>query len=135
MSNAAALAQEISDALAEASSAVGAGVLQAFVIRRGDRTGPEYAPTYGPDVAFACNAGISSSTRRHEAQTLIQQGDKSIMLSALSVTPTPADRVQVGGMIYEIANVMSQEFGGQPYLYDVLVTGGKPDSTVYPAGG
>lgn len=125
------IAAEVAAALGEASSSVGDGELKAYVIRRGERTGPDFAPVYAADVAYECNAVVFSSTDRHQALGLVQRGDKSVMLSALSVRPEPNDRLQVSGMLYEIANVMPGEYGGVDLFYDVLVTGGSPDSTVY----
>lgn len=134
MSNGTDLAAEVAAAIAEGAAAVGDGPLVAYIVRKGEQTGPDYEPTYGPDVAFECNAIISSSVQRHQSQTVIEVGDKNLFTSAPLVAPTIADRVQVQGQIYQIVNVMPLQTGGVDLAFDILIRGGVVDNNTYLAG-
>lgn len=106
----------------------------AVTLRR--QTAGTYNPVTGEfsgesTTDYAAQALISSQNmsqtgntgERYFNGTLIQTGDKILMLAAsgLSVTPAPGDRLIIGSVAWQIVTLITVEPGGVALFYRVLV--------------
>lgn len=71
----------------------------------------------GTGVVF--DFGLHQSGMSFTAGSLIQAGDKQLLLSAVGITtPTAGDLVTIGGTIWTIASVKSTAPAGEVVLYE-----------------
>lgn len=91
------------------------------IVRRGAATGDEWNPTFAADAPHACRVVETDYTAREIDGTLIQASDKKLLVavSGLTITPTPDDRITVGGKTYEIVTVKTLQPGGTVILYEI----------------
>ena len=85
-----------------------------------------YSPTTGMTVESGTNTtvkGIFEEVGVREIQGLIQAGDRKFTIagSALTVIPTPQDRVTMGGESYQIVAVNTIEHEGLSITYDLYL--------------
>ena len=113
------IAAEVAAALGEAATATGSGPLIGTIKRRGPATGPAYEPTYGPDAEHRCNVVFSRFTAREREGTSIEATDIKIIASALDITPTAADTIEVDGTSYEIVDAMPLQPGGVALMWTI----------------
>lgn len=75
----------------------------------------------GVTVSYPGNVLVEDYSVRDIDGTVIQQGDKKVLLSLTNttVTPTTADNLSIGGVTYSIQNVNSLEPGGVSVLYTI----------------
>lgn len=96
----------------------------ATIIRAGTPTGPDYNPTPGTPVEYACTVVYDQWRADQIDGTLIQQGDLKILVAAsgLAIDPTPADTFKDGdGKEYAIINVMPLKPGGVVVMHEMNV--------------
>ena len=119
MTNGANIAAEISAALVEASSAVGDGPLTATILRSGVKTGPDYAPAFGPDVEYEFNAVIGRFNSDERSDTAVRSDDIKLLLGATGNTPVVGDSITVSGSEYDIYRVIPVATGGVYLMYTI----------------
>lgn len=81
-----AIAAEVATALQEVG-------FTATLKRKGAKTGPEYAPVYGPDVEHNVTVMQDTISLGLIDGSMIRAGDKLVMMAAGGVVPTTADRI------------------------------------------
>lgn len=109
----------------------------ANIIRAGTVTGPDYDPTYGPDIEAPCTIVFSEYTSSEIDGTLVQQGDIKVLMAASGFAieatsfleddvtplnlnkPTPADRLSSGGKDYEIIDIKPLQPAGVVVMWKV----------------
>lgn len=115
----ASIAAEVSAALAEVASDVGSGAF--FVTLKVCGGGPDNP--WDTDISTATEYEVPAAVFEYPSTmidgTLIQQGDRKIMMSATSAKPTVADRIAVGAVDYAIINVMETAPSGVALYYEV----------------
>lgn len=116
------LAEEIRDALEEAAMATG-GKLDGYLLRRGEASGPAYAPTYGPDTRLRLSCVQSSYTAYERDGTNILATDIKVLADATGPVPTPADRLELAGRVYEIVDAQPVAPAGVPLMWRLQVRG------------
>ncbi|MFT4184435.1 MAG: hypothetical protein QM636_21245 [Rhizobium sp.] len=91
-------------------------------LRRIANAGPDYDPVQ-TSAAFACLLVDLDHSEAHVADTLIQRGDRMVYLSTegLSITPTLADRLVIGGVEHAIVDVQPLSPGGTVVLWQLQV--------------
>ncbi|MGY5775598.1 hypothetical protein [Rhizobium sp. LEGMi135b] len=95
---------------------------QKGTLRRITNTGPDYDPAQtGED--FDCSLVDLDQSQAHVADTLIQRGDRMVYLSteALSITPTLADRLLIGGTEHSIVDIQPLSPGGAVVFWQLQV--------------
>ena len=122
------IAAEIEAGIQEAVDATG-GSLTVRIARKGTRTGPAHAPTFGTDTFFDCVALVSSFKAKDRANTLIEAGDVKVLVGSVTLTiePTTADRIEINGKMHDIVEVMPLRPSGDDLMYTIaarLLTGG-----------
>lgn len=83
-------------------------------------------PAVLSDTSYTCyvalfDYSLQGSGISNEPGSLIQAGDKQILLPAygLAITPAPGDTLIVGGVTWNIKNVKELNPAGVPILYDL----------------
>lgn len=114
------IAAEVRAALGEAATATGSGPLIGTIKRRGEATGPAYAPVYGPDTEHTCNVVLDTFSAREREGTSIAATDTKIIASALDIEPTAADTIAVDGVSYEIVDAMPLNPGGVVLMWTLV---------------
>ena len=89
----------------------------ATLTRRGEMTGPEYDPTYGPDEEYNVTVMQDTISLGLIDGTMIRAGDKLMMMAAEGIVPTTADRIM--GMA--VMRVEPFAPGGEPLFFEVLL--------------
>ena len=91
-------------------------------LRRITNTGPDYDPVQTSED-FACSFVDLDQSQVHVADTLIQRGDRMIYLSTegLSITPTLADKVLIGGVEHSIVDIQPLSPGGTVVFWQLQV--------------
>ena len=91
-------------------------------LRRITRSGPDYDPVQTSED-FACMLVELDHTQAHIGDTLIQRGDRMVYLSTagLSVGPTLADRLVIGGVEHAIVDIAPLSPGGITVLWQLQV--------------
>lgn len=115
------MAEDWNAVAAEVAAALGDVGHQATILRAGVATGPEYDPTWGPDLEFPVTLLGDSLALGLIDGTAIQAGDRREMMAAEGVTPTPADRIQIGATIYAIIRAEPYAPGGVPLYFDLIL--------------
>lgn len=67
------------------------------------------------------SAVVREYARQHVDGTLIQAGDKRVILSAsgLSFAPAPGDSVTAGGDVLQVVSVIERNPAGTPLVYEL----------------
>lgn len=91
-------------------------------LRRIVNSGPDYDPVQTSED-FACSLVDLDRSQAHIAETLIQRGDRTVYLSTegLSVTPTLADKMLIGGAEHAIVDVQPLSPGGTVVFWQLQV--------------
>lgn len=122
MTNASDIAAEIGNALAEASAAVGDGVLYVTLIKPGALTGDYPHQTRRPDALYTFRGVVGSYSDRDRDGTAIRAGDVRVRLEATgrnivddiaTVEPETSDKLRVKGRTYSIVTVTPMMPGGE----------------------
>lgn len=96
---------------------------QAAAIRRITNGGADpYAPTQTTaDSAIVCV--VTEYAHREKDGTRVQARDRKVLVKAggLAITPTPADKFVLGGLVSDIIDVCPVEPGGVVMLYEIQV--------------
>lgn len=95
---------------------------QKAVLRRITSAGPDYDPVQTSED-FPCSLVDLDQTQAHVADTLIQRGDRMIYLSTegLSITPTLADTLLIGGVEHAIVDLRPLSPGGTVVFWQLQV--------------
>lgn len=109
-----AIAADVAAALAEVG-------FTATLSRPGTPTGPEYDPT--PGVPTMHTVKVMQDTIRLGLidGAAVRAGDKLLIVASEGVTPTPADRITLGGVSMAVVRVEPLAPGGVDLLYEVLL--------------
>ncbi|WFU07650.1 hypothetical protein QA646_09930 [Rhizobium sp. CB3090] len=91
-------------------------------LRRITNTGPDYDPVQTSED-FACSLVDLDQSQSYIADTLIQRGDRMVYLSieGLSITPTLADKVLIGGIEHAIIDIQPLSPGGTVVFWQLQV--------------
>jgi len=91
-------------------------------LRRITGAGPDYDPVQTSED-FACSFVDLDRSQAHVANTLIQRGDRMLYLSTegLSITPTSADKVLIGGTEHAIVDIQPLSPGGTVVFWQLQV--------------
>jgi hypothetical protein len=91
-------------------------------LRRITNSGPDYDPVQASED-FACSLVDLDHSQVNVADTLIQRGDRMVYLSTegLSITPTLADKLLIGGIEYAIVDIQPLSPGGAVVLWQLQV--------------
>jgi len=124
-----AIAAEVAAALREAGEAVGNGPMVVILQKLGINTGPEGSPVPGPPtthplVAIDQNIMQTDTTGAMSGNygaSLVGTSSRMLMVEATGVIPTKADRVQVRGVWYQIADVTIEATGGVDLFYSLTL--------------
>jgi hypothetical protein len=81
--------------------------LDATLTRAGATTGPDYDPTPGTPVTYACKTIIEAYSDYYKANGLVDEKDRKVLILAtsLSTRPKTADRITVSGTTLTIQEV------------------------------
>lgn len=111
------IAAEIKAAYAEVGVAVGSGPLIGTITRKGAVTGPDYAPTYGPDTEHSFTVILGSFSARERDGSSILATDTKISASVGDVVPAVSDKIAVQGVDYNVYGVDPLKPGGTDLNY------------------
>lgn len=98
----------------------------ATIIRDGVADESDYANiSAAVPTRETCTAVLTDFSMSERATGLIESGDVKLLISThgLSAAPETANRVQVGGNIYNVVNVMPLRPGGVDIMYTVQARG------------
>lgn len=109
---------EVTAALASLASEVGDGSFAVSIVRpSGAPSQPWEAPTSSTTIPVVANVQMYAQSQIDG--TLIQQGDRRVMIAADGPIPTTADKLRIGGKDYSVVNVMPYDPQGIP-LYHIV---------------
>ncbi|MFB2561770.1 hypothetical protein [Rhizobium sp. IMFF44] len=91
-------------------------------LRRITNSGPDYDPVQASED-FPCSFVDLDQNQVHVADTLIQRGDRMVYLSTegLSIAPTLADKVLIGGAEHAIVDIQPLSPGGMVVFWQLQV--------------
>ncbi|NKJ04110.1 hypothetical protein [Rhizobium sp. SG741] len=91
-------------------------------LRRINNSGPDYDPVQASDD-FPCSFVDLDQSQAHVADTLIQRGDRMVYISTegLSITPTLADKMLIGGVEHAIVDIQPLSPGGTVVFWQLQV--------------
>lgn len=91
-------------------------------LRRIVNSGPGYDPIQAGED-FACMLVDLDHSQAHVGDTLIERGDRMVYLSTagLSITPTLADRLLIGGVEHAIVDIQPLSPGGTVVFWQLQV--------------
>lgn len=115
----ASIAAEVAAALAEVGAATGTGPLIGVIRRKGNKTGPDYAPFYEPDKKYQFTVSLGSFSAKEREGTGIEATDIKITASTGAVVPAISDRIEVNGVVYDIHGVTPINPGGMDLMYRI----------------
>lgn len=84
-----------------------------------------YDPATGgvtaPTASQSGSAVVREYARQHVDGTLIQSGDKRVILAASGLTfaPAPGDSVTAGGDVLQVVSVIERNPAGTPLVYEL----------------
>lgn len=113
----ASIAAEVAQALSEVAGDVGTGE---FLVTLTQSTGGPATPWAGGAPSEANTplpAIVSDFPQTMIDGTLIQQGDRRVMMAATGPKPTTADKLTVNGTTYRIISVRESGPSGVPLYY------------------
>jgi hypothetical protein len=114
------LAAEIKEALAEASAAIGDGVLVGTISRKGSIVGgTAYAPTYGTPTLHTFNIVLGTFDEREREGTAIMATDAKVTCSVGDTVPVISDTILVDGVDYKLYGVTPVETGGVGLMFEL----------------
>lgn len=113
------IALEIMAAIIEAGEAVGDGPLEALILRKGEKSGPDYAPVYGPNQEHRFYALLGTFTSKERENTSIRSTDTKITLTVGDVEPVTSDEIKIKGVTYEVHGVEPVNPGGVDLMYEI----------------
>ena len=106
---------------AEFAGALGDVGHRATLLRKGSKVGPEWDPSWGPDVEIPVKLlGDSLALGLIDGTTILAR-DRRETMAAEGITPTPADRIQIGATIYEIVRADPYAPGGVALYFDLIL--------------
>lgn len=117
----------------EVASEVQQGLIEAgttgYLIEKGQPIGGGMSPEVGPDIPHECQIVISDWASEFVAASLVQVGDRRVLVSVpgLSVTPElgMGFRFSPSGPDYQVVNpIRTVAPAGVPVLYEINVRGG-----------
>ena len=112
------IAAEVAQALSEVASDVGNGeFLVTLVQGQANPATPWDTGYYGEADTFELPAIVSDFPQTMIDGTLIQQGDRRVMMAATGPKPSTADRLTVNGTTYRIISVRESGPSGVPLYY------------------
>lgn len=103
---------------AEVVEGIGEVGVAANIVRKGAQTGPAYNPTFGPDELFPVTIVYDEYDTDEIDGTLILATDLKIMMTAVGVVPTPADKLRAD-KDYSIQRVKPLQPGGTPVMWEL----------------
>ena len=91
-------------------------------LRRITNSGPDYDPVQTSED-FTCSLVDLDHSEVHIGDTLIQRGDRIVYLSTegLSITPTLADKMLIGGVEHAIVDIQPLSPGGRVVFWQLQV--------------
>jgi hypothetical protein len=114
----ASIAAEVANALREVASDVGNGeFLVTLVQGQANPQTPWDGGYYGEPETFELPAIVSDFPQSMIDGTLIQQGDRRVMLAATGPKPSTADRLNILGTVYRIISVREAGPSGVALYY------------------
>lgn len=129
------IASEVSAAIGEAASDVGAGQpLVGAILRQADEDQSTYPPTPGEVVAYPVKVLQVQFGYADRMSMNIENGDVMFMVEAQQVEPLTTDKIRVQGVSYAIESVMTTNYGGVSLYHKVQGRGGVADSSTYVQG-
>lgn len=94
---------------------------EATLLKTGERTGgPDYAPTFGPDVEHEVTVAVTDYTIEQRQSSGIADADLRVFMAA-GVTPTTADNLEIGGTSYNVQRVATLGPDGVTICYELQV--------------
>lgn len=89
----------------------------------GEMTGPEYAPVQGPPTLHPCTVALTDYETEERDGTLIAADDVRALVSVdgLSIAPTTADKLLIGGDPFTIVRVAPLAPDGVARFYELQV--------------
>lgn len=123
----AAIAAEIAAAYAEAGREAGdgTGAVEVTIIRAGAPTGPAFAPTPGTPASHTFTAKPVSIEQAQRAGMTLATGERvySLVNHGVTIEPTVADELEVGGKKWSIVEVIAKDSAGFVLTWMVKVAG------------
>lgn len=91
-------------------------------LRRIVNSGPDYDPVQTRED-FPCSLVDLEQSQAHVSDTLVQRGDRTVYLSTeeLSITPTLADKMLIGGAEHAIVDIQPLSPGGTVVFWQLQV--------------
>lgn len=121
------IAAEIAAAYAEAGQEAGDGIgaVTATITRTGAPTGPAYAPTPGAPTDHTFTAKPVSIEQAQRAGLTLATGERvySLVNHEVSIEPTVADELQIGGQTFAVQEVRAKDAAGHVLTWWVRVAG------------
>lgn len=120
------IASEAADAIRGASAEVGSGEkLSGVIIRQGVPDESTYPVTPAVDQVFACDLIWSEySVMDRQGSNISVTDVKAIITSDSETDPRNGDRLQVGGVTYNLDNVSPYKPGGVVLYYEATARKG-----------
>lgn len=113
------IALEVAAALQEVARDVGDGEFLVTLTQTASAPANPWDADASTDTATQLPAMISDFPQSMIDGTLIQQGDRRVMIAATGPTPTTADTLTIGGKVHRIINVRSTTPSGVPLYYEI----------------
>lgn len=114
------IAAEVAQALSEVASDVGTGeFLVTLTQGQANPSTPWDTGYYGEPDTFQLPAIVSDFPQTMIDGTLIQQGDRRVMMAATGPKPTTADKLTVSGVVHRIISVRESGPSGVALYYFV----------------
>lgn len=113
------IALEVAGALAEAATETAGSPLVATLIKSGENLGTARTPIYGAEMRHEGYCVVGSWMVSELQRSNVETTDTKLLLQALDVTPEPADRIEVQGVVYEIADLWALKPGGEVLMWTV----------------
>lgn len=115
------MAEDWNAIAAEVAVALGDVGHSATLLRPGGTTGPEWEPVQLPPVEVPVKLlGDSLALGLINGSTILA-GDRREMMAAEGTTPTPADKLRIGGIVYAIVRAEPYAPGGVALFYDLIL--------------
>lgn len=106
------IAAEVAAALREVGRETGAGEFIAMLIRPATQPANPWDPPAGEPTEHPVAVMVEQYAQNLIDGTLIRAEDRHVMMEAAGITPTTADRLQIGADEYSILAVMPEAPGG-----------------------
>lgn len=113
------IALEVAAALQEVARDVGDGEFLVTLTQTASAPANPWDVDASTDTATQLPAMISDFPQSMIDGTLIQQGDRRVMIAATGPVPSTADTLTIGGKVHRIINVRSTTPSGVPLYYEI----------------